>query len=123
MGEEEGNEKERRRYPRLQSLYLVSYITKEGEAQKSSVSMARTINISPVGAGVEVYEPVKVDSLMEMEIAIKEHIFAIQGRVIHTQAQPDGHWIIGIEFDQVQEQLAKEVSQVSGENGHVTEHV
>jgi hypothetical protein len=110
MGKEEGSKKERRHYPRLQSLYLVSYINKEGEVQKSGVSMAKTINISPAGAGVEVYQPVGVDSRMEMEIAIKERIFAVQGKVIHTQAQPDGHWIIGIEFDHVQEELAKEPS-------------
>ena len=110
MGKAEGNQKERRRYPRLQSLYLVSYVAKEGEAQKSGVSMARTINISPVGAGVEVYQPVELDAHVEMEIAVKEHIFAVQGRVIHTQAQPNGHWIIGIEFDHVQEELVKEVS-------------
>lgn len=110
MGKEKGGKKERRHYPRLQSLYLVSYINKEGEVQKSGVSMAKTIDISPAGAGVELYQPVEVDSRMEMEIAIKEHIFAVQGKVIHSQAQPNGHWIIGIEFDHVQENLAKELS-------------
>jgi hypothetical protein len=110
MDKEEKGKEERRNFPRLQALYLVSYINKEGEVQKSGVSMAKTINISPAGAGVEVYQPVEVDSRMEMEIAIKEHIFAVQGKVIHTQAQPDGHWIIGIEFDYVLEELEKRLS-------------
>ena len=107
MDKEKKGEDERRNYPRLQALYLVSYINKEDEVQKSGVLMAKTINISPAGAGVEVYQVVEVDSRMEMEIAIEERIFAVQGTVIHSQVQPNGHWIIGIEFDNVQEELAK----------------
>ena len=100
-------EKERRRHPRVKSLYLVSYVSKKGEVQKSGVSMARTLNVSQVGVGVEVYEPVEVDTLMEMDIAIKENIFAVRGKVIHSQKKPDGHWVIGIAFDEVQEELIK----------------
>ena len=100
-------EKERRRHPRVQSLYLVSYVSKEGEVQKSGVSMARTLNVSQVGIGVEVYEPVEVDTLIEMEIAVKESIFPVRGKVIHSQKKPDGHWVIGIAFDEVQEELIK----------------
>ncbi|MBW1675433.1 MAG: PilZ domain-containing protein [Deltaproteobacteria bacterium] len=110
MGKEKRGKKERRHYPRLQSLNLVSYINKEGEVQKSGVAMAKTTNISAAGAGVEVYQAVEADSRIEMEIAIKERIVAVQGKVIHSQAQPNGHWIIGIEFDHVQEDLAKELS-------------
>ena len=100
-------EKERRRHPRVQSLYLVSYVSKEGEVQKSGISMARTVNVSQVGVGVEVYEPIEVDTLMEMEIAVKETIFSVRGKVIHAQRKPDGHWVIGIAFDEVQEELIK----------------
>ena len=107
MGEGEGDEKERRRYPRLQSLYLVSYVAKEDDAQKSGVSMARTLNVSQVGIGVEVYEPIEVDTLMEMEIAVKENIFSVRGKVVHSQRKPDGHWVMGIAFDEAQEELIK----------------
>jgi hypothetical protein len=110
MGEGEGDEKERRRYPRLQSLYLVSYVAKEDDAQKSGVSMARTLNVSQVGIGVEVYEPIEVDTLMEMEIAVKENIFSVRGKVVHSQRKPDGHWVIGIAFDEAQEELIKALS-------------
>ena len=107
MGGERALGEERRRHPRVKSLYLVSYVSKEGEVEKSGVSMARTINVSQIGVGVEVYEPVEVDTLMEMEIAVKEDIFPVQGKVIHSQKKPDGHWVIGIAFDEVQEELVK----------------
>jgi hypothetical protein len=105
MGGDKTLEKERRRHPRVQSLYLVSYVSKKGEVQKSGVSMARTLNVSQVGVGVEVYEPVEAD--MEMDIAVKENIFPVRGKVIHSQKKPDGHWVIGIAFDEVQEELVK----------------
>ncbi len=110
MVKEQGSSRERRRYPRLESLYLVSYVSREGDVQKSGVSMARTVNISPAGVAVEVYQPLALHSRIEMEIAIRDRIFAVNGEVIHSQAQPNGNWIIGIEFDQSQEELARELS-------------
>jgi hypothetical protein len=101
--------KERRRYPRLQGLYLLSYINKEGGVQKTGVSMARTINISPMGVGVEVYEAINCDSVMEMEIAVRDLVYSIRGNVIHSQEKSSGNYIIGIQFDQVQKELAKEL--------------
>jgi hypothetical protein len=110
MGTREEVVRERRRYPRLKSLHLISYINKEGEVQKTGVSMARTVNFSPAGVGVEVYQPINNDSLMEMEIAVKERIFAVRGKVIHCQERSTGKWLVGIEFGEVQEDLAKELS-------------
>jgi hypothetical protein len=110
MGIREEVVKERRRYPRVKSLHLISYINKEGGVQKSGVSMARTINFSPAGVGVEVYQPISQDSLMEMEVAVKERIFSLRGTVIHCQEKSAGKWLIGIEFGEVQEDLAKELS-------------
>jgi hypothetical protein len=110
MSKGEKGGKERRRYPRLQGLYLLSYINREGGAQKTGVSMARTINISAVGVGVEVYEAIKSDSVMEMEIAVRDIVYAMQGKVIHSQEKSSGNYIIGIQFDQVQKELAKELS-------------
>ena len=107
MNEERTREKERRRHPRVKSLYLVSYVSKEGDVQKSGVSMARTVNVSQAGVGVEVYEPIEADTLMEMEIAVKETIFSVRGKVVHSQRKPDGHWVMGIAFDEVQEELIK----------------
>ena len=107
MDEDRTVEKERRRHLRVRSLYLVSYVSKEGGVQKSGVSMARTLNVSQIGVGVEVYEPVEVDTVVEMEIAVKESIFPVRGKVIHSRKKPDGYWVIGIAFDEVQEELIK----------------
>jgi hypothetical protein len=109
MSKGEKSTKERRRYPRLQALYLLSYVNKEGGAQKTGVSMARTINISPAGVAVEVYEGINRDSTMEMEIAIKDLVYVVHGKVIHSQEKSSGNYIIGIQFDEVQKDLSKEL--------------
>ena len=110
MGKGKKVNEERRRYPRLESLYLLSYVNKESGVQKSGVSMARTINISPAGIGVEVYQPINRGSLMEMEIAIQEHIFTVQGKVIYSQEKSSGSYIIGVQFNELQKDLSKELS-------------
>ena len=110
MGKGKKGNEERRRYPRLESLYLLSYVNKESGVQKSGVSMARTINISPAGIGVEVYQPINRGSLMEMEIAIQEHIFTVQGKVIYSQEKSSGSSIIGVQFNELQKELSKELS-------------
>jgi hypothetical protein len=109
MSKGEKGGKERRRYPRLQALYLLSYINKEGGAQKTGVSMARTINMSAMGVGVEVYEAISSESVMEMEIAVRDTIYAMQGKVTHSQEKSSGNYVIGIQFDQIQKELAKKL--------------
>lgn len=110
MGKKEKDAKERRGYPRLQALHLLSYINKEGGVQKTGVSMAKTINVSLSGVGVEVYEAINCNTVMEMEIAIKDLIYVVQGNVIHSQEKSSGNYIIGIQFDQIQKELAKVLS-------------
>jgi len=45
-----------------------------------------------------------------MEIAIRDRIFAVNGEVVHSQVQPDGKWVIGIQFDRPQDELVREVT-------------
>ncbi len=102
--------KEKRHYARLKSLHLLSYITKEGDIQKCGISMARTLDISPAGVRVEVYQPIDPESVMEMEIAVKETIFFLQGRVIYREDSPNGNYILGIQFDKNSPELAQKLT-------------
>ncbi|OPX34282.1 MAG: hypothetical protein B1H11_11170 [Desulfobacteraceae bacterium 4484_190.1] len=109
MGKEEEITMERRRYPRIESLCLVSYTSKAEKVQKTAVSMARTINISTGGAGIEVYQPISCNSIMEMEISVMEDIFSVQGKVVHSRKLSNGNFMIGVSFDQLQEKLSSSV--------------
>jgi hypothetical protein len=69
--------------------------------------MARTLDISPKGARVEVYEPIAPESDMEIEIAIEELVLSFLGRVVHSAATSGGKYVLGIHFNEMQERLGK----------------
>jgi hypothetical protein len=99
MGSEEA-----RAFPRVDRLYFIAYVNREGEEQKTPVSMGRTVNISRVGVGMEVYQRLAVDSVMEMEIAVEEgRLLKIKGTVVHITSLDDDKFLAGIKFDEVQE--------------------
>ncbi len=101
MGSEET---QRRAFPRVDKLYFIAYVNREGEEQKTPVSMGRTVNISMVGVGMEVYQRLSVDSVMEMEIAVDEgRLMSLKGTVVHITAMDEGKFYAGIKFDEVQE--------------------
>lgn len=101
---------EKRKFPRLKSLHLLSYINKEKGVQKCGVSMARTLDISPAGVRVEVYQLINPDSEMEMEIAVNENIYFVQGKVIYTEETSNKNYILGIKFDELSPQLANQLT-------------
>lgn len=109
MTNQDTNQDERRRYSRLNSLYLISYVSKDADAQRHNLSMARTLDISKGGVRVEVYRDVPESSTMEMEIAIKENIYSVRGKVLHSRETESNTWEIGIEFDSLNEELSKEL--------------
>jgi len=101
MGSEEI---QRRAFPRIDKLYFIAYVNREGEEQKTPVSMGRTVNISRLGIGMEVYQRLEIDSTMEMEIAVEEgRLLSIKGTVVHITSMEDGKFHAGIKFDAIQE--------------------
>ena len=91
---------QRRYYPRVNKLCFISYVNREGDVQKTPVSLGRTLNISISGVGMEVYQELAVDSFMEMEIAVNEGtIISVTGTVVHITPADNGTFYAGIKFD------------------------
>jgi len=99
MGYEEDTIEEKRDYPRVKNLYLVSYRHKEAGWQISPVSMGRTLDISPSGVRLEVFQKIKVES--EMEIEIENTQVSVNGVVLRAMAAGDEVYVIGIRFNEV----------------------
>ena len=106
MNKGEESVEDRRGYSRVKSLHLLSYIPKKERVEKYGVAMGRTLDISAIGVGLEVFQPIKAGSEVEVEIAIRESIFPAHGKVIHCRKTHDMNYIVGVKFDQVQEELA-----------------
>jgi len=94
-----------RREPRVNKLFLTSYVNREGGEQKSPVLLGRTYDVSASGIGMEVYQEVAVGSVMELEIDLHESLLSIKGTVVHARPTGSGTFAIGIRFDEPQEQL------------------
>ena len=91
---------DRRRHPRIEELFLLTYVNKDGDEQKTPVLMGRTLDISKSGARVEIDDPVKTGSRMEMEIAIKGESSLVHGKVVRVSEGEGGKHEVGIEFDE-----------------------
>jgi hypothetical protein len=95
-----------RRYPRINKLYLIAYVNREGEDQRTPVSIGKVLDISPAGLGVEVYEDIRTGSVMEMEIDLQDTLVAVQGKVVHVRKEEGGRIILGVEFNESREEFA-----------------
>jgi hypothetical protein len=93
--------------PRVNRLFLTSYVNREGEEQKTPVSLGRTLDISISGAGMEVYQELQVGSAMDLEFDLKESLLTVQGKVVHSRREEDCRYVIGIRFDEPQNRLAE----------------
>ncbi|MCP4687786.1 MAG: hypothetical protein GY859_07030 [Desulfobacterales bacterium] len=99
MGKTEENMNERRTYPRVKKLYLVSYIGKEEGRQTTPVSMGRTLDISQAGVNLEIFQPIDPGAEMELEIGIKELTLGAMGTVTRYKKTGDGQYALGIRFN------------------------
>ena len=104
MGNEAKDKKEKRGYPRVKKLYLISFSKVEGR-QSSPISMGRTLDVSPTGVRVETYQNIKINTRMEMQIGLNEFDFSVQGKVVRVQEVSKKVYIIGIEFDEIKPEL------------------
>ena len=101
---------ERRGYSRIKLVKTISYIQKEQEPQKSDVSVARAIDISPAGVALEVYQPINPDSSLELEIVVNKKSFNVEGKVVYLRNLQNGNFSIGIMFKKLENELIKQLS-------------
>lgn len=96
---------EKRIYPRVRKLNLVSYVNESEGREFAPVSMGRTLDISPSGIRMEVYQLLVIDSIIELEIGIAEDKFTVRGKVVRVKQVDERAYNIGIEFDEPQKGL------------------
>jgi len=85
---------ERRRYPRVESLNLVSV----GEVQESLVGVARTLVVSEGGALLEMTQPYPVHTVFRLDLALGGELLSVQAEVRDVAAGDDGMYQVGVRF-------------------------
>jgi len=90
---------------RVHKLFLTSYINREDEEQKTPVSVGRTLDISTIGVGMEIFQEIQTGSTMDLEFDLQGSLLTVRGRVIHIRPEGEGSYVIGVEFDEPQKML------------------
>jgi len=96
---------EPRQSTRVQRLFLTAYVNRDEKEQKTPVSVGRTLDVSKTGVGMEVYQEVLAGSTMDLEFDLRGSLLMVQGKVVHVRREGEGSYIIGVEFNEPQEEL------------------
>ena len=92
----------RRKASRVRSTHLLT-VTKTKAREETSISIARTLDVSSAGirVEVEVLSCVCIDDQLQLEIAVEDRVILAQGTVVHARRKEDHLVEIGIEFTSI----------------------
>jgi hypothetical protein len=90
--------KEKRRYPRYDSLNLIAYACMDNNGNIINQGMGRTLNVSQMGLLLETYYPLDCEDVMLLGVGLQEELIDIRGRVVHVSMNNDGKYASGIDF-------------------------
>lgn len=100
-----GNKKDRK-FKRIESLNLVSFTHLDQNMNPDYEGAARTLDISENGILLEFFRPFNVHSFMDMEIAIKDSIINVKGKIVNVSENGD-KFKLGIEFIEISQEDRK----------------
>ncbi len=101
---------EKRGAPRVQKLFMTSYLPKDDGPSRTPVSLGRTVDISPFGVGMEIYKELSVGTAMEMVIDLEAPPVLALGKIVRVDLMDNGNYLIGIKFDAEQELLQARIA-------------
>lgn len=96
------NLEERRKYPRLNTLNLVSYrIYSPDDVSKEGEGIARTLDLSTGGLMIQLNEHVSPGMQLQMVVAINENLIDVQGEIVHVVEIKKGLYDVGVRFSKI----------------------
>jgi len=98
---EKNNFKERRQAKRKESINLIFYMSLS--PRNTTEGMGKTLNLSKKGALIEIVNKIEPSTPIEMDIAIKEKIFHLKGKVVWMRQKSKDSYQVGIEFETPQD--------------------
>jgi len=110
MEECANSNEEKRVTSRVQKLFMIAYLPKETGPSRTPVSLGRTVDISPAGAGMEIYKEIAVGTVMEMEIDLDGLPVLARGKAVRVDLLDNGNFLIGVSFDAEQELLQTKIA-------------
>lgn len=97
---------EKRSAPRVNRLYMITYVPHTEGPHKTPLSLGRTLNISPTGVAMEVYRELPPGTALELEIDLDNSTVSAWGQVVRNDDLGGGDFVVAIKFDTQQERMS-----------------
>jgi len=89
---------EKRKYPRVGTHNLVSYLCLDEEGQAVGGGMGRTLNVSEGGILLETHAALDPNSAVSLTIALEDEIMEVSAKVASSKRRDDGKFETGMAF-------------------------
>lgn len=99
-------QEEKRRFIRMDSLYLVNYQVINREGMETICSMGRTLNVSENGLKFETIQSISKDDTLRVTVGVEDDIVEVTGKVRHCE-KISNFYTTGIEFSDISDDAAR----------------
>ena len=93
----------RRREPRLRRVHLVQISHFDEEGFRDDLATGRTLDISQGGVRLELYHPLPLRSIVELNLALDDEVIEARGTVVYLEVLDEERCAMGIAFDALPE--------------------
>ena len=101
---------DRRRYKRIKTSNLISYICIDNEGNEIGEGMGTSLDMSMEGLLLETYLPVETPFVRIMYIDLEGHLLKIKGKVVHSRPGDSRKSLVGIRFVDTHERQHRIIS-------------
>jgi len=103
---------DKRKYPRVTSINLLSYVCFDEDLKPLEQGMGKTLDIGLGGLLMETKVPIKAQYILLMAINIKEEFIKIKGQVIYSREAEPEIFHTGIRFKEKNERIREIVTDM-----------
>lgn len=113
----EKHEREKRKFPRLDAKYLVSFEYFDDEFAEDSEGLGLSQNLSLGGIRIEMDKKVRQGAVLFMEIALRDNLIKATGRIAHAKKLANGKMEVGISFTDIEPEALDALMKFFKEKG------
>ena len=103
---------EHRRYKRVDSVNLLSYVSMDEDGKPLEQGMGKTLNISQGGLLLETPVPIDAKYIMLMTVDIQDHLIKIKGKVAYSKEVKKKIFHTGVRFLESNEKIREIVVEM-----------
>jgi hypothetical protein len=103
---------ERRRYQRINTVNLLSYVSLDENGKPLDQGMGKTLNISQGGLLLETKVPINAQYVLIMALDIRDELIKIRGQVVYCRETDPRTFHTGVRFKEANERVREIVVEL-----------